>query len=214
VGASFRPVRTFRAGDGGHSQPGGSGAGPEGRAADATPPVTSPAPAAPATATTTTAAPATPPPPPVVQSAATASGPAAGAPAAGGPSRGRGRGRTLLGPAATSLEAKLRTLPPQPYNIGFLAGNLEARERAYELREVLDNGGWTCSGISPLREVPANFGVFVPRPNEGAFAVVNWATRGGLGPDYRLMPRLPEIHIVIGPPQPAGGRGGAPQARR
>jgi hypothetical protein len=67
------------------------------------------------------------------------------------------------------------------------------------LRSGLDAAGWTLVGISEKPATPVPFGVVVPRLSPSATALTNWARRSGLAPDYRVVPRLERMQIVIGP---------------
>ena len=134
---------------------------------------------------------------------------------AGGQPGGRGRGvaqgagqrrdgragRGLLGPTANALVATLRTLPPQTFHVVFLVGNDDARDRAFQLQGILNAGGWLSSGVAPTPEAAIPLGIGVPRRTQAANAVVNWATRNGFAPEFRVLPNLKEIHIIVGAPK-------------
>ena len=134
------------------------------------------------------------------------------APAAGRPG-GQGRARAAQGqppvrggrvvppPGATALVATLRTLSSQRFHVVFLAGNDDARDRAFQLQGLLSAGGWVSSGVAPTQEAPIPLGIGVPRRTQAAAAVVNWATRSGFAPELRVLPNLREIHIIVGAPK-------------
>jgi hypothetical protein len=93
----------------------------------------------------------------------------------------------------------LRALPPQKYHVVFAAGNPQAREFATQLQTLLNSAGWTSSGMQPIQDAPNRvISIGVPQQSAAAQAVVNWAARGGLNPDYRVFPRLQEIRIIVG----------------
>ena len=95
----------------------------------------------------------------------------------------------------------LKTLPPQTFHVVFLAGNDDARDRAFQLQAILNAGGWLSSGVAPTPEATIPLGIGVPRRTQAANAVVNWATRNGLAPEFRVLPNLKEIHIIVGAPK-------------
>ena len=123
--------------------------------------------------------------------------------AAQGAGQGRnGRaGRGLPGPAVNALVATLKTLPPQAFHVVFLAGNADARELAFRLQGILNAGGWVSSGVAPSQEATIPLGIGVPRRTQAANVVVNWAIRNGFAPEFRVLPNLKEIHIIVGAPQ-------------
>src|SRR6185295_18768592 len=117
-----------------------------------------------------------------------------------GAARGRG-GRAFMAQAGANLVNTLRGLPAQPYHIAFAAGNLQAREFAVQLQTALNAAGWTSSGMQPTQEnTPAPLAIGVPRRTPSTNALFNWATRSGFNPDYRVMPQLKEVHLIVGPP--------------
>jgi hypothetical protein len=156
----------------------------------ATPPV-SPPPASPATQ-----------PPPAAADANPTGRPGgrgrAGAAQGAGQGRGGRGGRNLIGPAASALVAQLKALPPQQFHVVFLAGNLEAREFAFQWQGMLKAGGWVSSGVAPTEDAAVALGIGVPQPTQAANVVRNWAMRNGLAPDFHVFPNLKEIHIIIG----------------
>jgi Protein kinase domain len=125
----------------------------------------------------------------------------AGAAQGTGQGRNARAGRGLAGPSVNALVTTLRTLPPQAFHVVFLAGNSEARDRAFELQRFLIAGGWMSSGVAPIEEAPVPLGIGVPRRTQAAGVVVNWAVRNGFVPEFRVLPNLKEIHIIVGAPQ-------------
>jgi serine/threonine protein kinase len=114
----------------------------------------------------------------------------------------RGRGRAFAGPAGAALVTTLRNMPAQQYHIVFAAGNVQAREFAVQMQTALNAAGWTSSGLQPTQEpASARLTIGVPRRTPATNALFNWATRSGLNPDYRILPQLKEVRLVIGSPK-------------
>ena len=159
-------------------------------------PVPAPRPAPPAAQP---AAPAVEPVTPPVEPAAT---PSATANARGG-ARGRGtatRGRGARPPQAiafTNLANMMRKLPPQQCEIAA-APNPQALQAAKTFQTSLMSGGWTCVMAGPTAESDAALTIHVPQSSLASDALVNWATRLGLEPDYQVVPELQRIRIVVG----------------
>ena len=168
-----------------------------------TPPPAPSAPALPPARASSTPAPVTLPPAPATQPPAQAPPPAGDARgdstsrSGTGSNRARG-GRGPFGPAGTQLVTTLRGMPAQNYHIMFAAGNVQARELAFQLQGLLNAGGWVSSGVQPVQDTPAPFAVGLPRQSAPARAFVNWATRNGFTPDVRVLNQLKEIRIIVG----------------
>jgi hypothetical protein len=92
----------------------------------------------------------------------------------------------------------LQKQPPEKYDIVYAADDARSRDLALQLRAAIDKGGWTAVNVAPIREPQSVFGIFVPRQTPGTAAMINWARRAGLQPDVRLVPRLPQVHLVVG----------------
>ena len=112
--------------------------------------------------------------------------------------RGGRAGRRVFGPALVGLSAALRDLPPQTCEIVVPIDDFEAKQLAIQLHEALSRGGWTCAAVKETREPLAPLSVLAPRQNPSIMALVNWARRQGLEPEFRVMQRLPQLRIVIG----------------
>jgi serine/threonine protein kinase len=126
-------------------------------------------------------------------------GRAAAAGAAQGTGQNRGGRRNLIGPQARgALVSQLKAQPPQNYHILFLAGNLEARDLAFELQGLLNAGGWVSSGVAPTQNATIPLGIAVPRNIQAATILFNWATRNGFSPNLRVIQSLKEIQILVG----------------
>ena len=125
----------------------------------------------------------------------------AGAAQGAGQRRDARAGRGLPGPAVNALVTTLKTLPPQAFHVVFLAGNADARELAFRLQGILSAGGWVSSGVAPTQDATIPLGIGVPQRTQAASVVVNWAIRNGFAPEFRVLPKLKEIHIIVGAPQ-------------
>jgi serine/threonine protein kinase len=121
-------------------------------------------------------------------------------PGRNGPGRA-GPGRANFAPALANLTNSLKGLPPQTCEAGAVN---DPRPRLFvgELVAALNAAGWTCTdvGIIPGFDAATNapFTIQVPRQSPGANALRQWATRMNFSPDFRILPRLPQVRIVVG----------------
>jgi hypothetical protein len=107
-----------------------------------------------------------------------------------------------MGPVGQNLISRLRTLPPQQFHILIAAGNMDAQELAKQLQGLLTASGWTSSGVQHVQTTtPGQLGIGAPQRTPAIGSFVNWATSAGLNPEFRVIPRLKEVQILVGGPK-------------
>src|SRR5688572_21060113 len=110
----------------------------------------------------------------------------------------RPRAARGFGPGSATLAKILRSAPPENFDLVFAAGDTEAMTMADQIRTVLTTGGWTHMSSTEIAEPQVRLGIFAPRATPGVTALRNWAVRSELNPDFRRMPSLKNVRIVIG----------------
>ncbi len=130
-------------------------------------------------------------------------------PGRNGPGRG-GPGRANFGPALAGLTTALKAQPPQTCEVATVA-DPRPRQFAGELIAALNAGGWTCTDAGVIAgsdpAVMPTFTIQVPHQSPSANTLRQWATRLGFTPEFRVLPRLPHVRIIVGVlKDPARGR--------
>ena len=80
----------------------------------------------------------------------------------------------------------------------FASDDAEAMAMALQIRAVLTAAGWTSVSTTEIAEPQVRLGIFAPRATPGVTALRNWAVRSELEPDFRRVPALKNVRIVIG----------------
>ena len=112
------------------------------------------------------------------------------------------RGRNArVGLGSPALIKALRNAPPETYDLVYAAGDPEAMSTALQIRGLLEKAGWTTGSMTEVAEPAAKLGIFTPRGSRGVAALMTWAARSGLAPEFRVVPDLTRPRIVIGKQQ-------------
>jgi hypothetical protein len=114
---------------------------------------------------------------------------------------GRGlRPRTArgFGAGGPALIKMLRNVPPETYDLVYAANDPEAMRIAFQIRDVLANGGWTNASTTEAAVPRAGLALFAPMITPGVKALVSWATRSDVQLDYGRVPNLLRPRIVVG----------------
>ena len=117
------------------------------------------------------------------------------------PVAGRGlRPRTArgFGAGGPALIKMLRNVPPETYDLVYAANDPEAMRIAFQIRDVLANGGWTNASTTEAAVPRAGLALFAPMITPGVKALVSWATRSDVQLDYGRVPNLLRPRIVVG----------------
>ena len=117
------------------------------------------------------------------------------------PSEGRNprpRPARGFGPGSAALVKILRSAPPESFDVVFASNDAEAMAMALQIRSVLTAAGWTNVSTTEIAEPQVRLGIFAPRATPGVTALRNWAVRSELVPDFRRVPSLKNVRIVIG----------------
>jgi hypothetical protein len=69
---------------------------------------------------------------------------------------------------------------------------------AMELRQALENAGWSCASMTPDPNATRGLMILSPHPSKGAGTLLNWAVNNGLPAELRQAPRMPRLRILVG----------------
>lgn len=108
--------------------------------------------------------------------------------------------RTLNAAGAIGLATRLRTLPPQNFEVEAVHGDAEANRLAHQLVDLLNAAGWQCVGFASSMFPRHMTGLTVSFPGETATLILLLQFLGSeqIATHTALLPSLDKVHLLVG----------------
>ena len=99
-----------------------------------------------------------------------------------------------------ALLERLKGTEGQEFEVEVVEGDSEARSLAFQLHEILAQAGWRSSGFAtslfPFQ--PRHLMIQSGSEGRGAQILREWATAAGLRPEWKALPGVMKVHVIVG----------------